>query len=276
MKKLFAYLTRQPFWVNLLAALLLIFLIIFFFLQSLSWFTNHGAYLKVPDVKGQNVDNAIKILESQGFDVVIQDSIYSDSIPKYTVIKQLPEPDATVKVNRTVFLTINRLTPPEITVPKLEGLSFRFALDLLRRNNLRLGDTIYRPDFMKGSVLEQQYNGSKITAGTKVPWGARITLIIGGGLQIEEIPVPELVGLTFSEAKAILETKGITLASVIPMGNVKDTASAYVYKQNPQKYDVDGKTPLYIRPGQTMDLWLSPTPLDSDSLKKKDQKDLNQ
>ena len=168
------------------------------------------------------------------------------------------------------------MTPPEITVPKLEGLSFRFAFDLLSRNHLRLGDTIYRPDFMKGSVLEQQYNGSKITAGTKVPWGARINLIIGGGLEIQQMPVPELVGLTFAEAKAILETKGITLASVIPMSTVKDTASAYVYKQNPDKYDIDKATPLYIRPGQTMDLWLSPTPLSTDSLKRKDQKDLNQ
>jgi beta-lactam-binding protein with PASTA domain len=276
MKKLFTYLTKQPFWINLLAALLLIFLIGFLFLQSLSWFTNHGDYLKVPEVKGQNVDNAIKILESQGFEVVIQDSIYSDSIPRYTVIKQLPEPDATVKVNRTVYLTINRMTPPEITIPKLEGLSFRFAYDLLRRNHLRLGDTIYRPDFMKGSVLEQQYNGSRITAGSKVPWGARINLIIGGGLEVQQMPVPELVGLTFAEAKAILETKGITLASIIAMSTVKDTASAYVYKQNPEKYDIDKTTPLYIRPGQTMDVWLSPQPLDSDSLKKKDQKDLFQ
>ena len=276
MKKLFIYLTKQPFWINLLAALLLIFLIGFLFLQSLSWFTNHGAYLKVPEVKGQNVDNAIKILEAQGFEVVIQDSIYSDSIPRYTVIKQLPEPDATVKVNRTVYLTINRMTPPEITIPKLEGLSFRFAYDLLRRNHLRLGDTIYRPDFMKGSVLEQQYNGSRITAGSKVPWGARINLIIGGGLEVQQMPVPELVGLTFAEAKAILETKGITLASIIAMSTVKDTAAAYVYKQNPEKYDIDKTTPLYIRPGQTMDVWLSPQPLDTDSLKKKEQKDLFQ
>ena len=274
MKKFFRYLTRQPFWVNLLAALLLIFLIGFLFLQSLSWFTNHGAYLKVPEVKGQNVDNAIKILEAQGFDVVIQDSIYSDSIPRYTVIKQLPEPDATVKVNRTVFLTINRATPPEITVPKLEGLSFRFAYDLLKRNHLKLGDTIYRPDFMKGSVLEQQYNGSRITVGTKVPWGAKITLIIGGGLEVQQMLVPDLVGMTFSDAKALLETKGITLASIIAMSTVRDTSAAYVYKQNPEKFDIDGTTPLYIRPGQTMDIWLSPIPLDTDSLKKKDQKDL--
>ena len=276
MKKLFRYLTRQPFWVNLLAALLLVFLIGFLFLQSLSWFTNHGEYLKVPAVKGQNVDNAIKILESQGFDVVIQDSVYFDSIPKYTVIKQLPEPDATVKVNRTVFLTINRAAPPEVSMPKLEGLSFRFAFDLLQRNHLKLGDTIYRPDFMKGSILEQQYNGGRITAGTKIPWGAEINLVIGGGLQVEQIAVPDLVGMTFADAKALLESKGITLASVIAMGTVKDTAAAFVYKQNPEKFDIDKVTPLYIRPGQTMDLWLSPTPMDVDSLKQKDQKDLYQ
>lgn len=276
MKKIFTYLTRQPFWVNLLAAMALVFLIGFLFLQSLSWFTNHGAYLKVPEVKGQNVDNAIKILEAQGFEVIIQDSVYFDTIPRYTVIKQLPEPDATVKVNRTVFLTINRATPPDITVPKLEGLSFRFALDLLKRNHLKLGDTIYRPDFMKGSVLEQQYNGSRITAGTKVPWGARITLIIGGGLEVQQMLVPDLIGMTFADARALLETKGITLASIIAMTTVKDTAGAYVYKQNPDRFDIDGTTPLYIRPGQTMDIWLSPIPLDTDSLKKKEQKDLFQ
>ena len=105
--------------------------------------------------------------------MIIQDSVYVDSIPRYTVIKQLPDPDATVKVNRTVFLTINRATTPAINMPKLEGLSFRFAYDMLKRNHLRLGDTIYRPDFMKGSVLEQQYNGSRITAGTKSSMGAR-------------------------------------------------------------------------------------------------------
>lgn len=275
MKKVFIYLSKKPFWVNLLAALLLIFLIIFLFLQSLSWFTNHGDYLKVPSVKGQNVDNAIKLLEARGFDVVIQDSIYNDSLPKYSVIKQLPEPDATVKVNRTVFLTINRATLPQIVMPKLEGLSFRFAADMLQRNHLGLGDTIYRPDFMKGSVLEQQYNGSRVTPGTKLPWGAKVTLIIGGGLQAEQMAVPDLVGLTFAEAKAVLQEKGISLAAVIPMTTVRDTAAAFVYKQNPEKYDVD-KQPMYIRSGQTMDLWLSPIQLDSDSLKTKQQKDLYQ
>jgi eukaryotic-like serine/threonine-protein kinase len=271
----FKFFARQPFWVHLLTAMLLVFLVGFLFLQSLSWFTNHGAYLKVPMVKGKNVDVAVKLLEAQGFDVVIRDSLYFETIPKYTVIKQLPEPDATVKTNRTVFLTINRAVAPAIEMPKLEGLSLAYALDKLERMHLKLGDTIYKPDFMKGSVLEQQYNSNRIAAGTKIPWGSRINLVIGAGLQEQQMLVPDVVGLSFAEAKSVLESKGISLAAIVAMSTVKDTASAFVYKQNPGTFDVD-KKPVFMQSGQTMDLWLSPTPPDLDSLKIKDQNDLLQ
>ena len=132
---------------------MLCFLLGLLFFLSLSWFTNNGKYLQVPTVKGRNVDEAIKLLEARGFDVVIQDSVYFDTVKKYTVIKQLPDEGATVKANRTVFLTINRAVAPAIPMPKLEGLSLRFAVELLERNHLKLGDTIYRPDFMQGSIL---------------------------------------------------------------------------------------------------------------------------
>ena len=104
---MFKFISKQPFWVNLIAAIILVFLIGFLFLQSLSWFTNHGSYLKVPSVTGKKVDDAVKYLEDQGFDVVITDSLYNDSLPLNTVKKQLPDAGATVKVNRTVFLNIN-------------------------------------------------------------------------------------------------------------------------------------------------------------------------
>lgn len=274
MGKMLRYIARKPFWVNLSLAVILVFLIIYLFLKSLSWITNHGAYLKVPSVKGKNVEQAIKLLEDQGFEVVIQDSVYFDSLPKFTVIRQLPDPDATVKSNRTVYLTINRAVPTPVDMPKLEGLSLRYALDRLERFHLKLGDTLFKPDFMKGSVLEQQYNGVRITAGTKIPWGSRITLVIGGGLEVEPMKVPDLFGLTFTEAKATLEGLGITLSGIIAPG-VRDTASAFVYKQNPETHDFDNK-PQFIQPGQIMDIWLSPTPLDRDSLIYKNNKDLFQ
>ncbi len=147
---MFKFLNKQPFWVNLLIVIALLFVIGFLFLQSLDWLTNHGAYLKVPTVKGKKVDEGIKLLEDLGFEVVIQDSLYFEDIPKYTVIKQLPEPDATVKRNRTVYLTINRALPPYIDMPKLEVLSFRYALDTLQKHHVNSRDTSSRPMSTQG------------------------------------------------------------------------------------------------------------------------------
>lgn len=254
---MFKFITNRPFWVNLLAAFLLAFLLIFLMLQLLGWITKHGDYLTVPSVQGKNTQESIKLLESKGFDVVIQDSIYTDSLPRGIVIKQLPDPNATVKVNRTVFLTVNRYIPPMVVMPQLEGKSLVFALDLLRRNHLKLGDTTYKPDFMKGSVLEQLYNGTQIEQGAKVRWGSKISLVIAGGLNETEIIVPDLVGLTFAQAKFELEQQGINVGAVIAEAGVKDTLSAFVYKQNPEKYD-DEKRPRHIRSGQLMDIYLSP------------------
>ena len=122
---------------------------------------------------------------------------------------------------------------------------------------------------MKGSILEQQVNGVRIAAGTKLKWGSRISLVIAGGLNEEQMMVPDLVGLTFAQAKAQLELAGINIGGVIGEGAISDTAAAYIYKQNPETFDEE-KRPLYIRPGQLMDLYISttmPAPKDSAEIK---------
>lgn len=252
---MFKFITKQSFLVNLIAAIALVFILILLFFLSLGWITNHGSYLQVPNVTEMNVQRAISQLESKGFEVVITDSSYDNSLPLNVVRKQLPLSGATVKVNRTVFLHINPLELPMISMPKLQGLSYRFAVDNLRKNNLVLGDTTERPDFMKGSVLSQLYNGKSIEAGDKVRWGSKIDLVIGGGVMQVNIPVPDLVGMTVAETRSLLDAHGIVLASIIGTGNIQDTASAFVYRQNPDAKDFDGNT-LYIQPGQTMDIWI--------------------
>ncbi|MEO6550206.1 MAG: PASTA domain-containing protein [Ferruginibacter sp.] len=262
---MFKFITDRPFWVNFLAAVLLAFLLIFLMLQLLGWITKHGEYLTVPAVNGKDSQQSIQLLESKGFDVVIQDSTFTDSLRPGTVIKQLPDANATVKINRTVFLTVNCYIPPMITMPKLEGKSFNFALDLLERNHLKLGDTTYKPDFMKGSVLEQSYNGATIAAGAKIRWGSKISLVIAGGLNEQQMTVPDLVGLTFAEAKSQLESMGLNVAGIIADGDIKDTAAAFVYKQNPSAVN-DEQRPVHIRPGQLMDLYISPVMVVRDSI----------
>ena len=206
--------------------------------------------------KGKKTDDAIKLLEKEGFDVQIQDSVFTDTASRGVVLKQLPDGNATVKINRTVFLTVNRVVPPMIEMPRLEGQSLSFALDMLQRSHLRLGDTIFKPSFELGSVLEQQYNGVRISEKAKLQWGSKITLVIGSGLGGQQIIVPSLLGMTFREVKAYLQESGLSLGAVLPRSNVKDTANAFVYKQNPERFDEE-KKPRYIQPGQIMDVWIS-------------------
>lgn len=253
---MFKFITDRPFWVNLLVIILLSFLLLWGFLQLLGSITKHGEYLTVPSVTAKTTAEAVKLLESKGFEVMIQDSVYTDTAKMGIVLKQFPEPNSTVKVNRVVLLTINRSTLPMVDMPALQGKSLGYALEILRRSHLVVGDTTYKPDFMMGSVLEQRYNGTIITSGNKLPWGSRVDMVIGGGLSNDEVPVPSLLGLTYGEAKLVLEQNGIMLASTVVDPGVSDTAAAFIYKQYPPQLTED-KRPVYIRSGQIMDLWVS-------------------
>lgn len=239
----------------MLAGLVLLVLLLLLFLGSLDIITRHGKTMKIPAVLGQSIDQARKTLESQGFEVQIQDSIYNDTIPPLQVIKQFPEPDNLVKVNRTVYLTVNRAVAPEIEMPNLLSMTFRNAEMVLRRYGLKLGDTVFKPDFARNSVLDQQFKGGSIKPGTKIQQGSAITLVLGNGVGMEFV-VPDLFGLTYRDARAALSESGLIIGSVVPDADVKDTANAFVYRQNPDRFDYERKLNR-IRQGQILDIWLS-------------------
>jgi beta-lactam-binding protein with PASTA domain len=224
--------------------------------------TQHGQYLTVPAVTGKNTAEAISILEEKGFEVAIQDSVYVDTAKMGIVLKQLPDPNSTVKINRTVLLTVNRVTLPLVEMPALQGKTLSYALLLLTRSHLELGDTIFKTDFTRGNVMEQSFRGNLILSGAKLPWVSRIDLVISKGLGAERIIVPDLEGMTLAEAILVLEQNGITLGSTIPFDNntITDTSGAFVVKQNPPRFTED-KQLLYIQAGQVMDVWISPIQL---------------
>ena len=249
--------TDRPFWANLLIALALLLLVFFIFLQSLKYFTHHGAYLKVPDVNNKNITAATDLLSKEGFEVLVQDSVYYDTLPPLTVVKQFPEPDASVKVNRTVYLTVNRAVPPVIEMPNLIGMSFRNAELELKARGLKLGDTTYQPDIAKNAVLDQLLKNSTIKPGTKITMGNTISLVLGAGIGSEEMPVPDLFAMNFEEASALLEANKIILGSVVTDGAVQDTTAAFIFRQQPARFNDDGSMNR-IRQGQMIDVWLTP------------------
>ena len=253
---MFRFITGRPLWMNILFAIVLVFVIIILFLTSLKWCTSHGVTLQIPSVTGMSFDDASRLLEEKGFEVEIQDSVYFDTIAPLIVTRQFPEPDAVVKKNRAVYLTLNRAVPPTIEMPKLIGLSFRSAEGSLRQYGLKLEDTTYRVDFAKNSVLDQLYNGESIKPGTKIRMGSNISLVLGTGVGGFEFAVPDLFGLSYEEAKAVMQATGLSTGALIVDPDVRDTTGAFVYRQSPQRMSEDRRFNR-IRQGQTIDIWLS-------------------
>lgn len=260
---MFKFITQKPLWVNIVAIIALILLVILLFFGLLDWITKHGKYETVPGILGMNVEQATKILEDKGFDVEIQDSIYVDTAAALSVLKQSPEPNATVKANRTIYLTINRAVAPQIEMPSLIGYSFRSAQLYLETLGLKLGDTTYKPDIAKNSVLEQLFQGIPIPPGTKLPMSSTIDLVLGSGVGTETMNVPDIFGMTLAEAKQYLASMNLGVGSVIMVGSVTDQNNAFVIRQNPGPYSTapdETRVPNKIRPGQLLDIYISQTP----------------
>jgi len=257
-KIVFEKITRRSFRFNLLVAIGLLVVLGILFFSLLGIITRHNETLKVPDVRRKNVKEAIMLLEKAGFEADVRDSIYLDSIPALSVWEQQPETGAEVKVGRTIYLTVNKVVPPMVAMPDLEGLTFRSAEMTLHSRRLNVGDTIYKPDFATNTVLQQLLNGKTVKAGKMIPEGSNITLVLSSGTGSIENPVPDLTGLTYLEAREILSASNLNLGTVLIDASVTDTANAFVTKQVPPRHNSIGDLNR-VRAGETIDIWLAAT-----------------
>jgi len=240
---------------NLLWVALLCIGLYWLFFASLGWVTRHGKEKTVPQLVGKNWQEAGKLLKSQGFEVDL-DSAYNPELPPQMVMQQQPDSGMTVKEGRTIFLIINKVSPPQTPMPNLINLSFRSAELLLKSNKLVLGDTIYKPDIAVGSVLAQQWsNGEQIKPGTMIPQGTVINLVIGDGLGDKEIPVPDVTGMNYLEAIAILGVNNLQY-TVIFDGPISDTTTAVVSGQMPEAIEGGG---VSLMEGDFVDLRVKQT-----------------
>ena len=204
------------------------------FFTTLHWLTRHGEEVRMPDLRGKEMNAAIAQLKGMQFEVYI-DSTYEPSLKPLIVLKQVPDTGSIVKTGRTVFLTVNMLNPPHIPMPGLVNVSFRSAQMMLRNNKLLLGDTTYKPDIAAGAVLQQLYKGAPIRPGEMVAQGSKIDLVIGDGLGNTEFDLPEVTAMTVEDAMTVLSQYNLQwIIQVDPLSSkITDTMSAIVVQQSP-------------------------------------------
>ena len=232
MSKFFKYLATSDFRKQLIIAFVVIVVLVFSLFVSLRYYTRHGEGKPVPNLKGLSVENAVQLLQSEGFRYQIDSVFILDKKPGL-VLEQDPDPNTNVKINRMIYLTIVSSQTPDVNFPDIENKTLVEAQAMLANYGLKIGDTTYTPDIARDAVLGFNYAGQSVSVGQKIPKGSRINLILGDGYGASEVEVPDLKGLTLSEAMFSIKGASLTLGTVTYEGVVRDSASAIIIMQTP-------------------------------------------
>ena len=167
--------------------------------------TNNGQKLEVPNLIGKNQNNLANLMSDSELLYEVLDSIYDPTKVAGTIMEQDPLPTAKsniyVKEGRTIKLRVSKRTLL-VEMPDLVDKSQRFAEGILRNREFRY-QLEYQPSKeAHGAVIEQLYKGKPIAAGKKIPIGSKIVLIVGRNEVGTIQPLPNLYGLTISEARS--------------------------------------------------------------------------
>ncbi|SMP31013.1 PASTA domain-containing protein [Chryseobacterium profundimaris] len=214
----------------------------------LEYHTNHGQEIPVPNIVNKSVQEAIKILDDSGLDYEVDSAAYNPKYRPFQVLKVFPSPGSRVKNGRTIILKVNPRTWARVEVPDVINKYSGLAFQRLEQVGLKVGDTIFEPSIQKDAVLRILFNGTAVKPKTKLPRFSVVDVVIGSG-PLRNITIPNVVGLTVKEARAVIARSMFEVGLVEHEDGSKDE-SDIIYYQDPAAGDVRDQ-------GMQMDLWAS-------------------
>jgi eukaryotic-like serine/threonine-protein kinase len=163
------------------------------------------SHIAVPDVTGENVDEATRILDDRGFDVALRP--VPSAAPRNQVVEQ--DPIATnlsgdkAEEGSTVTLSVSS-GPAIVAVPDVTGLTEEVA----RKRLETAGFPVTVQQQFSKTVPRGEAIGTEPAAGTQFSTGQPVTLLISRG--VNTVTVPDVVGLDDQAALATLSDAGLS------------------------------------------------------------------
>lgn len=217
--------------------------------------TCHDCSITVPDLTGMKYEELESFLGEHDLRYEVEDSVYHEEYSPLTVLRQFPKAGAIVKPHRIIYVSINPVMPPMVPMPDLanpNNTTSRIGAEaILKSNGLKRGRIIQRPHVDLNLVLEMRYQGKKIEAGTRIPKGSVIDLVVGDGNGASDFVLESLLNNTYDMALFKLQGWDLRLGQVFPPEGDTIRGNYIVYKQYPPAGDS-------VRVGDQIDLYISP------------------
>ncbi|MGC2400563.1 MAG: PASTA domain-containing protein [Acidobacteriaceae bacterium] len=182
-------------------------------------FAIHGAEVKVPDLQGLTVTEAIHKAANSGLNVGIDNKYYSVEVPAGRILAQSPLPGAVVRREWRMRVT-ESLGPQRVAIPKVVGQQERVAAIEVRRRGLDLEEAAQMPysGAPPGTVIAQ--NPQQGAAGVERP---SVSLLVSTPAPTPAVGMvmPQLIGVPLSAATALAVHAGLKVG---PVQNSYDSA----------------------------------------------------
>lgn len=160
------------------------------------------APVEVPDVTGQDENEASSTLQDAGFKVETKD-VTSGTEEEGTVTEQDPAAGNRIERESTVTLSVVRTTT--VTVPDVTGRDFAAAEQQLEAK----GFTVARTDQEDGGRPENEVISQNPGGNSQAEEGSQITLTVATAPEQETVRVPEVAGQQLKNARKTLEEAGL-------------------------------------------------------------------
>ena len=157
--------------------------------------------VKVPDVMGMDIDEAVRVLKQAGL-TETHKAMPNDDVARNLVYVQNPGADTTIRKGDAVILVISS-GPVPFEMPNVVGMTAEEATSLLAGKKMSITrDRAASAEVQKGRIISQIP-----AAGDQVTRDDPVTLTVSGG----STTIPALAEKTLEEAEEMLAKQNLTV-----------------------------------------------------------------
>ena len=157
--------------------------------------------VKVPDVMGMDIDEAVRVLKQAGL-TETHKAMPNDDVARNLVYVQNPGADTTIRKGDAVILVISS-GPVPFEMPNVAGMTAEEATSLLAGKKMSITrDRAASAEVQKGRIISQIP-----AAGDQVTRDDPVTLTVSGG----STTIPALAEKTLEEAEEMLAKQNLTV-----------------------------------------------------------------
>ena len=157
--------------------------------------------VKVPDVMGMDIDEAVRVLKQAGL-TETHKAMPNDDVARNLVYVQNPGADTTIRKGDAVILVISS-GPVPFEMPNVTGMTADEATNLLAGKKMNITrDRAASTEVQKGRIISQIP-----AAGDQVTRDDPVTLTVSGG----STTIPALAEKTLEEAEEMLAKQNLTV-----------------------------------------------------------------